>query len=68
VLIAYGEKDADGKANSLAGANLLKEVGNHPKILEIPGIGHSDEWIEKESPQRDEIRAWLADALARRVK
>jgi len=68
VLIIYGEKDPDGKANSMAGAKLLKELGKTPKILEIPGIGHSDEWIEKQSPQRDEIRAWLATAVARAEK
>lgn len=68
VLIAFGAKDVHGKANSLAGASLLKELGNNPRILEIPGLGHSDAWIETESPQRDEVRAWLADAIAHRAK
>lgn len=68
VLILYGEKDASGKANSLAGAAVLKELGKNPKILEIPGIGHSDAWIEKESRERDAVRAWMGEIVRSKGK
>jgi predicted esterase len=66
VLIAFGQKDAAGKANSLAGAAILKALGGSPQLLEIPDIGHTDNWIEKPSPQRDEVRKWLSDVTAHR--
>jgi pimeloyl-ACP methyl ester carboxylesterase len=68
VLIIYGENDAPGKLNSLAGAEILKDLGEHPRILEIPHIGHTDLWIETQSAPRDEIRAWMADVVKTRVK
>ena len=61
--IIYGEKDEHGKANSLAGAEILKQLGERPKIMELPGVTHTDTSIEKPSPQRDELRAWMSNAL-----
>jgi hypothetical protein len=61
--IIYGENDEAGKANSLAGAEILRQLGETPKTMEIPGLNHTDTWIEKPSLLRDELRAWISDVI-----
>jgi predicted esterase len=63
--ISWGEKDG-GRANSLTGKKLLDELRFPVTVLEIPKIGHTDEWIVRDSPERKKMRAWLGDVRAKR--
>lgn len=65
--ITWGSDDG-GKDGSLVGKAILQEMGSPVEALEIPGIGHTDEWIMTDSPQRKRLRRWLAEAVKRRER
>jgi predicted esterase len=56
--ITYGEFD-DGRGNSLIGAAYLRQRGFPVETRELPGHGHTDRWLDSDSPTRREIREWL---------
>ena len=64
--ITWGENDG-GKANSLAGKAMLEEMGFPVTAVEIPAIGHSDEWIAHDCPARRALRQWLAETIRNRL-
>ena len=61
-LLTWGEHD-NGKENSLVGKAMLENLGFPLTGIEIPGIAHTDRWIEVDSPQRRQVRGWLASTL-----
>jgi predicted esterase len=63
--LSWGQNDG-GKTNSLLGKALLEEFGFPVTAVEIPGLDHSDEWIVQDSPQRRELRRWLAEIIRTR--
>ena len=63
--ITYGSDD-NGKPESLKGAAILSEM-KFPFIQrEVAGVGHEDGWLERESPVRNDMRAWLQEILKTR--
>ncbi len=61
--IGWGQFDS-GRNDSMAAAGILTGLGFPVETLEVPGIGHVDNWITTPSPSRDAMRAWLAAMLA----
>ena len=63
--ITFGDHDS-GKPNSLKGAAILSEMKDPFVQRELTGTGHSDMWIEQDSPTRREMRAWIVEVLKTR--
>ena len=63
--ITYGSDD-DGKNESPKGAKILREFGFPVVERELPGLKHTDRFIEQDSPIRREMRAWMEDVLKKR--
>lgn len=64
-LVTWGETDG-AKTESPRGAALLTELGQPVTSFEIAGAGHTDKWIERDSPERQKARTWLDDTLRKR--
>ncbi len=64
--ITWGSEDG-GKANSLLGKAMLDELGFPAEAVEIAGLGHSDEWITTDSPDRRKLRHWLAGLVGQQA-
>ncbi len=60
--ITYGDRDG-GRDNSLAGRRLLERLGFPVTACELPDTDHTDAWIERDSPARRRMRAWMAGIL-----
>ncbi len=60
--LTWGSDDG-GKEGSLAGTALIEELGFPLQAVEMSGLGHSDEWIVNDSPQRQQLRRWLAERV-----
>ncbi|MFA4943781.1 MAG: hypothetical protein WC789_03655 [Lentisphaeria bacterium] len=69
VLIVYEHTDAF-KASSLKGVGILEKLGEKPTVIEsfAPPPGHCTIWITKDSPERQQVRRWFADAVKRNSK
>lgn len=63
-LISWGDDDPDAATSGLESATALTGMGYPVETMEIPGVGHSDDWIVNSSPQRDAMRAWLSQMIA----
>ena len=68
--ITYGDTGLDGgSSNSQIGARILRELGFPVEEHELPGEGHTDEWIEDDRKAsslhvRQLLRQWLRDTIA----
>ena len=75
--ITYGDVDS-GKSNSIAGVNALNARGFPVEAHNLPGVGHTDEWItDANAPVaslsdssvtdvRARMRAWIDETIATR--
>ena len=63
--ITYGSDD-NGKPESLKGAAILTELKFPIEQRELAGIGHEDGWLERDTPTRSDMRAWLQTVLKTR--
>ncbi len=63
--VTYGSEDS-GRTESPKGARILRESGFPITEREVAGIAHTDRFLDEDSPIRGELRAWLADVVARR--
>ncbi len=63
--ITYGSEDS-GRSESPKGARILRELGFPVTEREVPGIAHTDRFLDDDSPIRRELRAWLAGVIEKR--
>jgi predicted esterase len=57
--LTFGETDSL-REESLRAAEELKEAGQPVEFHELPGVGHTDDWIREDGPVRQRMRAWLS--------
>ncbi len=60
--VTYGSED-DGRHESPKGAGILRGMGFPVVDRDLPGVAHTDRWIEHDCPVRREMRAWIAEVL-----
>jgi predicted esterase len=63
--VTYGSDDSGG-TESPKGAHILRDLGFPVVEREIAGLPHTDHHLDEESPIRSELRAWLAEVIAKR--
>ncbi|MDC0672486.1 carboxypeptidase-like regulatory domain-containing protein [Nannocystis radixulma] len=65
-LLSWGAAGDGGAANSLKGVELLTSFGHPPTTLAVPGVGHTDAWLQDDAASRQVAQQWLFSTVAAR--